>query len=249
MSGLQPSPRHCSRAMPFREVREPSNGGGTMSGGVSATARRGSKRMKGRLDLVNPYVAASLAMCLVVLIALAGTAYLAVYFNRRGKADLLAALEPLAETIDGTVNLDEAEVSGKRGRWLVFGRMANASEGPGRVFQVDVVDAVGGGDWQYTSNPPRKEQSRAVTFEGPDAVRAVVEPIIDGGIDGIIDPGYERFRVGYSAEKGTVELTRAMRTRRDIPPAETFSREVDMLIEIAEANRAFVEAGEGEVAR
>lgn len=220
-----------------------------MDRGVPAARCRGSKWLKGQLDLVNPYVLTALAMCLIVLIALVGTAYLAVYFNRRGKADLQAALEPLAETIDGTVNLDEAEVSGKRGRWLVFGRMANASEGPGRVFQVDVVDAVGGSDWQYTSNPPRKEQPRTVTFGGSEALRASIEPIIDAGIDGIIHPDHERFRVGYSAEKGTIELTRAMRTRRDIPPADTFSREIDMLIEVAEANRAFVEAREGEVTR
>lgn len=203
--------------------------------------------MKGRLDLVNPYVLTTLAMCLIVLVALVGTAYLAVYFNRRGKADLAEALEPLAKEIDGTVNLDEAEVTGRRGRWLVFGRMANASEGPGRVFQVDVVDAVGGADWQYTSNPPRREQPRSVTFTGPDTLRAVIEPIIDNGIDGLIDPSYERFRVGYSAARGTVELTRAMRTRRDIPPADTFSREIDMLIEVAEANRSFVEAQGSEV--
>lgn len=203
--------------------------------------------MKGRLELVNPYVWTALAMCVIVLIALVGTAYLAVYFNRRGKADLLAALEPLAATIDGTVNLDEAEVTGRRGRWLVSGRMANASEGPGRVFQVDVVDAAGGDDWQYTSNPPRKEQPRSIEFSGPDALRRLVEPLIDSGIVGIVDPDRERFRIVYAAAKGTVQLIRAMQTRRDIPTADTFSREVDLLTRIAESNRAFVEGRESEV--
>lgn len=196
---------------------------------------------------MNAYVLTALAMCLIVLVALVGTAYLAVYFNRRGKADLQAALELLAATIDGTVNLDEAEVAGRRGRWPVFGRMANASEGPGRVFQVEVVDAAGGESWQYTSNPVRKERPRTVEFSGPDALRATVEPTIDTGVAGIIEPDRERFRVEYSAEKGIVQLVRAMQTRRDIPSAETFSREVDLLTEVAEANRSHVEGQGSEV--
>lgn len=203
--------------------------------------------MKGRLDLVNAYVLTALAMCLIVLLALVGTAYLAVYFNRRGKADLLAALEPLAAAIDGRVNLDEAEVTGRRGRWPVYGRMANASEGPGRVFQVEVVDAAGGNDWQYTSNPPRKERPRTVEFAGDDGLRATIEPIIDAGIADILDPERERFRVDYASERGTVQLIRAMQTRRDIPAAETFSREVDLMTQVAEANRAFVEGRQSEV--
>jgi hypothetical protein len=203
--------------------------------------------MKGRLDLVNAYVLTALAMCLIVLLALVGTAYLAVYFNRRGKADLLAALEPLAAAIDGRVNLDEAEVTGRRGRWPVYGRMANASEGPGRVFQVEVVDAAGGNDWQYTSNPPRKERPRTVEFAGDDGLRATIEPIIDAEIADILDPERERFRVDYASERGTVQLIRAMQTRRDIPAAETFSREVDLMTQVAEANRAFVEGRQSEV--
>lgn len=205
--------------------------------------------MDGWLDVVNPYVTTALAMCLIVLIALAGTAYLAVYFNRRGKADLQAALAPLAAEIGGTVNLDQAEVSGRHGRWLVYGRMANASEGPGRVFQVEVVDAAGGEGWRYTSNPPRGERPRTVEFTGGDELRAAVEPIIDAGARSVLDPERERFRVEYSAEKGTVQLVRAMQTRRDIPPADTFSREVDMLTEVAAANRAHIEGSGSEVAR
>lgn len=198
---------------------------------------------------MNPYVLTALAMCLIVLIALVGTAYLAVYFNRRGKADLQAALEPLAATIDGTVNLEEAEVVGRRGRWPIYGRMANASEGPGRVFQVEVVDAAGGESWQYTSNPIRKERPRTVEFSGPDALRAAVEPIVDAGVRAVLDPDHERFRVEYSHERGTVRLVRAMQTRRDIPSAETFSTEVDLLTEVAAVNRSFVEGHGSEVTR
>ena len=196
---------------------------------------------------MTPYVMTALAMCLIVLIALVGTAYLAVYFNRRGKADLLAALEPLAAAIDGSVNLDEAEVVGRRGRWPVYGRMANASEGPGRVFQVEVVDAAGGEAWRYTSNPARGNRPRAVEFDGSDDVRAEIEPIIDRGGPELLDPERERFRVEYSPAKGTVQLVRAMQTRRDIPAAATFSREVDLLTRVAAANRAFIEGQGSEV--
>jgi hypothetical protein len=198
------------------------------------------------MDLVNPYVMTALAMCLIVLIALVGTAYLAVHFNRRGKDDLRMALEPLAASIDGDVNLDQAEVAGKRGRWPVYGRMANASEGPGRVFQVEVVDAAGGAAWRYTSNPARGDRPRSIEFDGPDVLRAVIEPIIEQGSGAVLDPGRERFRVEYSPEQGIVRLVRAMTTRRDIPAVETFSREVDMLTEVAEANRAHAERAAGE---
>jgi hypothetical protein len=190
---------------------------------------------------VNPYLLTGLAMCLIVLIALVGTAYLAVHFNRRGKADLQAALAPLAASIDGSVNLDEAEVVGRRDSWPVYGRMANASEGPGRVFQVEVVDAAGGTPWQYTSNPIRKENPRTVEFTGTGSLREVVEPMIDAGAGAVLDPDKERFRVEYSVEKGIVRLTRAMTTRRDIPSVETFTQEVDMLAAVAAANRAWIE--------
>lgn len=249
MSGLEPSPHHCSRAGLARTALGGRVRDGTMRGSVPATRCRGWATMKGRLAPVNPYVLTALAMCGIMLIALVGTAYLAVYFNRRGKADLLAALEPLAESIDGTVNLEHAEVSGKRASWPVYGRMANASEGPGRVFQVDVVDAAGGEDWQYTSTPPRKERPRSVDFTGPEELREVLEPLIDDGFEGIIDPERERFRIDYSTAKGTVQLIRAMQTRRDIPTAPTFSREVDVLTDIAAANRSFVETRESEVTR
>ena len=52
-------------------------------------------------------------MCLVILIALFGTGYLAVYFTRRAKADLERLLVPLAASIDGESDIDEAEVKGR----------------------------------------------------------------------------------------------------------------------------------------
>lgn len=193
---------------------------------------------------MEAYLLTGLAMCLIIFVALAGTAYLAVYFNRRAKADLQAALDPLAAAVGGEVNLDEAEVTGRWAGYPVYARMANATEGPGRVFQVDVVDAAGGEAWQYTSTPGRGEDARTVEFTGPAALRARFEPRIEAGARAVLDPETERFRVEYLVEQGFVRLVRAMRSRRDIPGVEVFERELDMLTQVAEANRAFIEGGE-----
>lgn len=193
---------------------------------------------------MEAYLLTGLAMCLIIFVALAGTAYLAVYFNRRAKADLQAALDPLAVAVDGEVDLDEAEVTGRWGGYPVYARMANATEGPGRVFQVDVVDAAGGGAWQYTSTPSRGDDARVVEFTGPAPLRATIEPQIDAGARSVLDPESERFRVEYMVEQGFVRLVRAMRTRRDIPSVDVFERELDMLTQMADANRVFIEGGE-----
>lgn len=196
---------------------------------------------------VNPYLVTGLVMCLVVLVALVATAYLAVYFNRRAKADLEAALAPLAERIDGRIDLDEAEVAGNYGGFPVFARMANATEGPGRVFQTDVLDSAGGEGWQLTSNPISKSSTeRTVEFAGPDALRSMVEPQVEGAIRSFLDPDTERFRVEYLVEKGFIRLVRAMRTRRDIPNVDVFGQELDMLTAVADVNRSYMESRSAE---
>ena len=193
---------------------------------------------------MNAYLLTGIAMCLVVLIALAATAYLAVFFNRRAKADLEAALAPLAAEVDGSIDLDEAEVSGTYDGFPVFARMANASEGPGRVFQTDVLDSAGGTAWQYTSNPvSRSAPERTVTFTGAEDVKHSIEPLIDAGARSFLDAESERYRVEYLVEKGFIRLVRAMRTRRDIPEADVFVKQLDMLTGIANANRAYMESG------
>jgi len=191
---------------------------------------------------VNPYILTGLVMCLVLLIALIGTAYLAVFFNRRAKADLEAALAPLAARVSGEINLDEAEVTGSLGEFRVFARMANASEGPGRVFQTDVLDAAGGVGWQYTSNPARDGTGHSVEFSGPEALRAELEPVIEQGVTAFLDPDSERFRVEYLVDKGFVRLVRAMRTRRDIPTEDVFARQLDMLTAVADRNRSYMQS-------
>ena len=190
---------------------------------------------------MNPYFAFGLAMCVIVALALAGTAYLAVAFNRRAKADTEIALTPLAEAIDGEFDLDEATVTGRRAGRLVFGRIATAPGGIGRLFHSDVIDAAGGTGWEWSSLPARDKTRppvRAFESADPDLERRL-------GIDwpaaaqlAVADATRERFGFLYDPTAGHVRLARAMRTRRDIPDAETFLRQLDVLAAIARANRA-----------
>ena len=98
---------------------------------------------------MNPYVATGLVMCLVILIALIGTGYLAVYFTRRAKADVERMLTPLAELIEGEADVDEAEVKGKWKGTIAQGRMANAGAGTVTLWQSDIIDAAGGEGWNF----------------------------------------------------------------------------------------------------
>jgi len=88
---------------------------------------------------VNPYLATAIAMCVIVLLSLAGTAYLAAVFNRRAKSDMQARLDPLAAAIDGVVDVEEARVEGRFHGQIAIGRVANAPGGFGRLFHVELV--------------------------------------------------------------------------------------------------------------
>lgn len=182
-------------------------------------------------------------MCVVVLVALVGTAYLAVFFNRRAKADLQLALEPLAAVLDGTVDLENAEASGTYAGHQASGRMANASEGPGRVFQVDLLDAAGGVPWAYTSNQHvTSGEPPTIDFSGPDHLSALVSKVIDDHIRTILEPERERFRVEYLRDQGFLRMVRSIRTRRQIPDASTFEHQLALLNAMAEVNRQFMES-------
>lgn len=192
---------------------------------------------------LNPYVLTTLAMCAVVLVALVGTAYLAVFFNRRAKVDLQTALDPLATVVDGTVHLDEAEVVGSYGGYSAFGRMANASEGPGRVFQVDILDATGGVSWVHTSNQHASSgQPPTVHYQGPDDLEGLVSKVVSDHIDGILEPERERFRVEYLRDQGLLRFIRSIRSRREIPNASSFEAQLDMMRTLAVVNRSFMQA-------
>lgn len=194
------------------------------------------------ISRLNPYVLTALAMCAVVFVALVGTAYLAVFFNRRAKADLELALGPLATLIEGTVNLDEAEVSGSYDGYPAFGRMANASEGPGRVFQVDILDASGGAAWVYTSNQHASSgEPPTIDYRGPSDLEELVTKVIGDHIDAILEPERERFRVEYLQDQGFLRFVRSIRSRREIPNATSLETQLEMMRSLAVVNRAFME--------
>lgn len=189
---------------------------------------------------MNPYLAFVLAMCVIVVLSLAGTAYLAVVFNRRAKADMELALAPLAEAIDGELDLDSATVSGRHAGHLVLGRIANAPGGIGRLFHTDVIDAAGGTGWEWSSLPGRDAARPSVrTFDSADPnleLRLGLDwPAAAEGA--VHDAARDRFGFLYEPGAGHIRLARAMRTRRDIPDAATFLRQLDVLAAIARANR------------
>lgn len=186
---------------------------------------------------MNPYLAATLAMCVVVVLSLAGTAYLAAHFNRRAKVDLAARLDPLAGAIGGEVDLDEARVAGRHGGQLVFGRVASAPGGFGRLFHVEVVDAAGGEGWEWSSLPAKGAPAPTRAFDGDPALERRLG--VDWAALTEVVPEADRQRFGflYDPGAGMVRLSRAMRTRLDIPDPVSFLRQLDALIGLGDANR------------
>ena len=186
---------------------------------------------------MNPYLAATLAMCVIVALSLAATAYLAAVFNRRAKADLAARLQPLAEAIGGEADVDEARVTGRYGGQLVFGRVANAPGGFGRLFHVEVVDAAGGTGWEWSSLPAKDAPAPKRTFEGDPELERRLGVDWDALAAVVPDATRQRFGFVYDPAAGMVRLTRAMRTRLDIPDPATFLRQLDALVRLGDANR------------
>jgi hypothetical protein len=188
---------------------------------------------------VNPYLATSIAMCVIVLLSLAGTAYLAAVFNRRAKSDLLSRLEPLAAAIDGAADVEEARVEGHFHSQIAIGRVANAPGGFGRLFHVELVDSAGGVPWEWSSLPDKKGPGLTRTFEGETEVKERLLSHIDfeEAATVVPDDRAQRFGFLYDPAAGMIRLTREMRTRLDIPDAETFTRQLETLQRIGEANR------------
>lgn len=188
---------------------------------------------------MNPYLSFGIAMCGVVLIALAGTAYMAVYFNRRAKKDLAAALQPLADAIGGEADLEEAVVSGRFDGHLAEGKIVVLPGGMGRVFSIGLVDGAGGSPWTWTLSRSREPGVPPTgAFEPhPGEIATAIEPALQPLVE---DPSLANgwFRVAYDPGAGQVVLTRPMKTRRDLPDGEMFQHFLDELKRIADQNRA-----------
>jgi hypothetical protein len=187
---------------------------------------------------VNPYLSVSIAMCVIVVLALIGTAYMAVFFNRRAKSDLQAALQPLSEVIGGEVRVEEAVVNGRYEGHLAEGRVAQVAGGMGRVFHTSVIDGAGGGKWTWTVSRS-KEPGGPDThdYEGPEGeLKPRLMPLVEGvAAERSLAGGW--FRVEYDPGPGHVRLTKSMRTRRDLPDADAFRNYLERLVAIADENR------------
>ena len=188
---------------------------------------------------MNPYVSAGLAMCAVLFVSLALTAYLAVYFNRRAKADLQAALDALAEPIEGSVDLENAQVSGRYDRKLVTGRMTHAEGGPVRVFQIDVIDSAGGTGWVYVSLAPKKDGTpRTHEFQSENGeLESSLSLLGTPDLFARMGARDEWIQIEYSPEGGYVRVTRPMGTRKDLPDAEAFVAQIEWLSRLGDQNR------------
>ncbi|MGC4191368.1 MAG: hypothetical protein QM589_09395 [Thermomicrobiales bacterium] len=194
---------------------------------------------------MNPYLATGLVMCAILFIAIVGTAYLAVFFNRRAKADMEAALAPLAAAIDGTVDVDEATVEGRYDGTIVQARVTGAEGGAGRVFQIDLIDAAGGSRWRYRSIAHRDSPDPTSEFDStrPDLRRALDSQFALDKLRTIANPSRHWFWLEYDPDAGHVRLTSPMQTRRDIPDEPAFMARLAYLRELGNANRAVQQDG------
>lgn len=187
---------------------------------------------------MNPYVAVTLVMCGVIFLSLAATAYMAVYFTRKAKADLQQALAPLAEALGGKADVEEAQVEGRYEGKLAFGRMAHAEGGPVRVFQVEVIDGAGGERWLYVAYP-----GKGTTDFRPDGSPMFGELEVLHHVDLATSLAVRSdwFQLEYSPDGGHVRLTMPMSTRKDIPSEDDFRRQLAVLDRLSDENRAMQE--------
>jgi hypothetical protein len=188
---------------------------------------------------MNPYLSFSIAMCAVVIIALAGTAYLAVYFNRRAKKDMEASLQPLAEVIEGEIDVETGLASGRYQGQLAEGQVATMPGGMSRIFLISVVEGAGGRPWEWTLTRS-KEPGGPDETSFKEQVPGVTDRIEPALLELKDDPDLQGiwYRIEYDPASGILKMTRPMRVRRDMPNADAFRRYLDALIAAAAANRA-----------
>lgn len=189
---------------------------------------------------MNPYVATGLAMCLVIVIALIGTGYLAVYFTRRAKADVERLITPLAEMVEGEANVDDAEVTGKWNGSLVMGRMANAAAGTVTMWQTDLIDAAGGEAWNFVYSRPNVKKERPEEIEtvtDSDEIRSWLETWTVESISSIQPHATDWVQVEYSPEAGHIRIARPIPGRNGIPTPEAFANDLDFAHQVGNENR------------
>jgi hypothetical protein len=169
---------------------------------------------------------------------------MAVLFNKRAKADLQKAMSPLADVVGGHLDLEEAVVKGRFEGHIAEGRMATSMIGGGRLFHTLIIDGAGGSKWLYYAVRPKASDGQiALTFEADDPslesmLADSVKPLIERELSGA-----PWARIEYDPVPGHVRLTRPMRTRHDLPDADTYRRQLESVVSVADLNRAVQHSG------
>jgi hypothetical protein len=186
---------------------------------------------------MSPYLIFGLAMLGIVIFSLVVTGNLAAGFNERAKRDMRASLEPLAEQLDGTVNLDEARVEGRYHGQITTGQVVAGPGGMGRLFETTYIEPAGGAGWRAIVRRPKTEgEEWERTFDGPESLSGLRDDVF-GLLDELLPyPGW--FELKYEPDAGSLKLTRAMQSRRDVPTAERFALYLRTLEAAGRANRA-----------
>ena len=199
---------------------------------------------------MNPYVATGLAMCLVIVVALVGTGYLAVYFTRRAKADVRRLLSPLAEMINGEADVEEAHVTGRWKDTMVIGRMANAAAGTVTMWQSDLIDSAGGEYWNFVYSRPNEKKQRPeeieIVTESAD-LREWLETWTMADLSPIQPRETDWVQVEYSGDGGYIRIARPIQGRNGIPEPDAFASDLDFAYAIGSQNRQRQEALRTEV--
>jgi hypothetical protein len=109
----------------------------------------------------------------------------------------------------------------------------------GRLFQTTMAVPVGGEPWSAVVRRPRDEASRwERTFDGSDTVEAALASPVHAHLDQLLPfPGW--FELKREPAVGTLTLTRAMQSRRDIPTEERFLAYLETLAAGAAADKSF----------
>ena len=198
----------------------------------------------GILIRMNTYVVFGLAMLVIVVVSLVASGMLAASFNERAKADLGRALAPLAEQIDGTVDIESASIDGRYRGHITSGAMVSAPGGMGRQFEVKLVDGAGGEPWTHLATRPKDDVGPIEhRFEGGKELDAALSPVIRGPMEALLPfPGW--FQIRYDPASGELCLSRTMQSRKDIPAPERFAIYLETIHGVAVANRA-VQAPDG----
>ena len=194
--------------------------------------------MLGILREMNTYVIFGLVMLAIVVVSLFASGMLAASFNERAKADLGRALAPLAEQIDGTVDIESATIAGRYRGHITSGAMISAPGGMGRQFEVKLVDGAGGQAWTHLATRPKDDVGPIEhRFDGSRALDDSLSPRLRSPMEQLLPfPGW--FQLRYDPASGEMRLSRTMQSRKDIPTPERFALYLETIHGAAAANRA-----------